>query len=111
MKVLKRGTGFGLSSGERHLARENRAISQEMPQGITGKMPVPRYFATPSKCAGSTSHSRRMIGILVIPANHPLPVACDVANRAPSFPDAGGVDCIRLIPQDLQSHSMLARLL
>jgi hypothetical protein len=30
-----------------HLAREKRAISQETPQGITGKMPVPRYFATP----------------------------------------------------------------
>jgi hypothetical protein len=31
-----------------HLAREKRAFSHEMSQGITGKMPVPRYFATPS---------------------------------------------------------------
>jgi hypothetical protein len=31
-----------------HLAREKRAIFHEMPQEITGKMPVPRYFATPS---------------------------------------------------------------
>jgi hypothetical protein len=30
-----------------HLAREKRAILHEMPQEITGKMPVPRYFATP----------------------------------------------------------------
>jgi SAM-dependent methyltransferase len=44
MEVFKRGTGFGLSSAERHLAREKRAISQEMPRRITGKMPVPRYF-------------------------------------------------------------------
>jgi len=48
MEVLKRGTGFGLSSAERHLARETGAISQEMSQRITGEMPVPRYFATPS---------------------------------------------------------------
>jgi hypothetical protein len=30
-----------------HLAREKRAIFHEMPQGITGKMPVPHYFAAP----------------------------------------------------------------
>ena len=40
-----------------HLARENRAISQEMPQGITGKMPVPRYFATPCE----TAHPRKAL--------------------------------------------------
>jgi hypothetical protein len=33
-----------------HLAREIRAVFHEMPQGITGKMPVPRYFASPSNC-------------------------------------------------------------
>ena len=49
MEVFKRGTGFGLSSAERHLAREKRSISHEMPQEITGKMPVPRYFVTPSR--------------------------------------------------------------
>jgi hypothetical protein len=49
MEVFKRGTGFGLSSAERHLAREKRPISHEMPQEITGKMPVPRYFVTPSR--------------------------------------------------------------
>jgi hypothetical protein len=32
-----------------HLAREKRAVFHEMPQEITGKMPVPRYCATPSK--------------------------------------------------------------
>jgi hypothetical protein len=31
-----------------HPAREKHAISREMPLGITGKMPVPRYFATPT---------------------------------------------------------------
>jgi hypothetical protein len=46
MEVFKRGTGFGLSSAERHLARDKRSISHEMPPGITGKMPVPRCFAT-----------------------------------------------------------------
>jgi hypothetical protein len=50
MEVFKRGTGFGLSSAERHLAREKRAISQEM---FTGRMPVPRDFATPSTSGGT----------------------------------------------------------
>jgi hypothetical protein len=30
-----------------HLAREKRALSHEMPRRITGKMPVPRHFASP----------------------------------------------------------------
>jgi hypothetical protein len=47
MEGFKRGTGFGLSSAERHLAREKRAVSYEMPPAITGKMPVPRHFAIP----------------------------------------------------------------
>jgi hypothetical protein len=42
VEVFRRGTGFGLSSAERHLAREKLTISHEKPQGITGKMPVPR---------------------------------------------------------------------
>jgi hypothetical protein len=48
MEVFRGGMGFGLSSAERHLAREKRAISHEMSQRITGKMPVPRYFASRS---------------------------------------------------------------
>jgi hypothetical protein len=35
----------GLQTWHGHLACEKRAISHEMQQGITGKMPVPRYFA------------------------------------------------------------------
>jgi hypothetical protein len=49
MEVFKRGTGFGLSSAERHLACEKRAFSHEMPQGITGKMPVPCDFTSRPK--------------------------------------------------------------
>jgi hypothetical protein len=40
MEVFKRGTGI--------LPVKN-ALFHEMPQEITGKMPVPRYFATASK--------------------------------------------------------------
>jgi hypothetical protein len=46
MEVVNSGTGFGLSSAERHLAREKHVISCVTPRGITGKMPVPRCFAT-----------------------------------------------------------------
>jgi len=38
----------GVQTWHGHLAREKRTISREMPQGITGKMPVPRYFASAS---------------------------------------------------------------
>jgi hypothetical protein len=41
-----------------HLAREKRAVFHEMPQEITGKMPVPRYFATPSKGERKKGNSR-----------------------------------------------------
>ena len=39
----------GFQTWHGHLARGKRAISHETPQGITGKMPVPRYFASPPK--------------------------------------------------------------
>jgi hypothetical protein len=48
-KQLRNG---GLQTWHGHLARENGAISHQMTQGITGKMPVPRYFATPSAYEG-----------------------------------------------------------
>jgi hypothetical protein len=38
----------GFQAWHGHLAREKRPFSHEMPQEITGKMPVPRYFATPA---------------------------------------------------------------
>jgi hypothetical protein len=44
-KDLRNG---GFQTWHGHLARGKRAISHETPQGITGKMPVPRYFASPS---------------------------------------------------------------
>jgi hypothetical protein len=34
----------GFQTWHGHLAREKRAFSHEMPQGITGKMPVPRLL-------------------------------------------------------------------
>jgi hypothetical protein len=43
----------GVQTWHGHLAREKRTISREMPQGITGKMPVPRYFASASSAGGS----------------------------------------------------------
>jgi hypothetical protein len=36
----------GFQTWHGHLAREKDAIPREMSQGITGKMPVPRYFAS-----------------------------------------------------------------
>jgi hypothetical protein len=58
---LSQVTGFELrefrnayfQSWHGHLAREKGAIPHEMSQGITGKMPVPRYFASPSSCGAA----------------------------------------------------------
>jgi hypothetical protein len=41
----------GFQTWHGHLAREKGAIPHEMSQGITGKMPVPRYFASPPAIA------------------------------------------------------------
>jgi hypothetical protein len=38
----------GFQTWHGHLAREERAFFHKMPQEITGKMPVPRSFASPS---------------------------------------------------------------
>jgi hypothetical protein len=67
-----------LPSWHGHLAREKRAISHELSQSITGKMPVPRYFATPSFAEKSGGKHRRA-------------AAASVSNR-PRFSHRFGAD-------------------